>query len=161
MNHSADIARIAEQESLLAFPSFDETDALAIGLSLHARAKAEHKAVRIDVRFWDRQLFALAMPGTDAANEDWVRRKANVVKRFQCSSYRKALEMKDAGIAFTAEHGTDPLDYAMAGGGFPLRIEGGPVIGAVIVSGLPQRLDHVYAADAIAAHLKRVIPALD
>ncbi len=33
----------------------------------------------------------------------------------------------------------DVADYALAGGGFPIRVSGAGVIGAVIVSGLPQR----------------------
>jgi uncharacterized protein (UPF0303 family) len=153
MGHETDIARIKEQEHLLVFPEFSEADALAIGLSIVRSIESTGKSGLVDVSLWDRQLFAHSMAGANADNADWVRRKINVVRRFHVSSYRKALEMLDAGREFEAARGTDPKDYAAAGGGFPIRLKNGPVIGCVTVSGLPMREDHQEAVFAIAAHL--------
>ena len=153
MAHETDIARIKEQERELVFPSFFEADALAIGLAIVRSLERGGKGGLVDVSLWDRQLFAHSMAGANADNADWVRRKVNVVRRFHVSSYRKALEMLDAGREFETTRGTDPKDYAAAGGGFPIRLKNGPVIGCVTVSGLPQREDHQEAVCAIAAHL--------
>ncbi|MGB8817035.1 MAG: heme-degrading domain-containing protein [Rhizobiaceae bacterium] len=153
MNSAADILTMKAQEKALVFERFSEKDALEIGLSIVRTLQAEGKSGLIDVSLWDRQLFAFAMAGTSFDNADWVRRKVNVVRRFHVSSYRKALEMTDAGRVFTAAFGTDPMDYAAAGGGFPVRLKDGPVIGCVTVSGLPQREDHQTAVNAIASHL--------
>ena len=153
MAHADDIARIKSQEQKLVFVSFTEADALAIGLAIVRNLEASGKNGLVDVSLWDRQIFSHSMAGANADNVDWVRRKINVVRRFQSSSYRKALELLDAGRAFEAGNGTDPKDYAAAGGGFPIRLNGGPIIGCVTVSGLPQRDDHNEAVRAIAAHL--------
>jgi uncharacterized protein (UPF0303 family) len=153
MTHESDIARIREQERELVFASFSETDALAIGLAIVRSLESAGKGGLVDVSLWDRQLFAHSMADATADNADWVRRKINVVRRFQVSSYRKALEMLDAGRVFEAARGTDPTDYAAAGGGFPIRLKNGPVIGCVTVSGLPMREDHQQVVCAIAAHL--------
>jgi uncharacterized protein (UPF0303 family) len=153
MGHEADIARIKQQEQVLVFPGFTEADALAIGLAIIRNLEAEGKNGLVDVTLWDRQVFAHSMAGANADNADWVRRKINVVRRFQTSSYRKALELLVAGRAFEAGNGTDPKDYAAAGGSFPIRLKDGPVIGCVTVSGLPQRDDHNEAVRAIALHL--------
>ena len=45
-------------------------------------------------------------------------------------------------------------DYAVHGGGFPLALEGLGCIGAITVSGVPQREDHGIVADGLAAFLK-------
>lgn len=153
MADEADIARIKQQEQALVFSTFTEADALTIGLAIVRSLEAAGKNGLVDVSLWDRQLFAHSMAGANADNADWVRRKINVVRRFQTSSYRKALEMLDAGRVFEAGNGTDPKDYAAAGGGFPIRLKDGPVIGCVTVSGLPQRDDHNQAVAAIAEHL--------
>lgn len=153
MAHEVDIEQIKRQENLLVFPAFSAADALAIGLMIVRNLQSAGKSGLVDVSLWDRQLFAHSMDGATADNADWVRRKINVVQRFQLSSYRKALELLDAGRSFEAARGTDPKDYAAAGGAFPIRLKGGPLIGCVTVSGLPQREDHNQSVAAIAAHL--------
>lgn len=153
MSHSADIAKIKIQEDTLAFSAFSETDALSIGLAIIERIKAANGFGLIDIRLWDRQLFAYSMPGATQDNAEWVRRKINVVRRFHASSYRKALELAEAGRSFNEALGMDPMEYAAAGGCFPIRLKGGPVVGCVTVSGLPQRDDHRVVVEVISAHL--------
>ncbi len=158
---AADIACIIEQEKALLFLGFNEADAWAIGSRIREMALARGQGVFIDIRFWDRVLFTHAMAGTNADNEDWVRRKINVVRRFQLSSYRQKLEMDRDGKVFEAARGTNPAEYAAAGGGFPIALANGPVIGCVTVSNLPMRQDHGLAVEAIAVHLGVKAPVLD
>jgi uncharacterized protein (UPF0303 family) len=153
MTNVQDIAKILEQERVLVFSSFDEGDAFAIGSFIKSGLDKAGRGALIDVRLWDRQLYCCAMKGTSADNADWVRRKVNVVQRFQTSSYRKALELADAGKVFERGYGADPIDYAAAGGGFPIRMKDGPIVGCITVSGLPQRDDHRVVVEALAAHL--------
>jgi uncharacterized protein (UPF0303 family) len=148
-----DITLILTQESTLVFPSFDEATAWSIGSRIREIAALRGQGVFIDIRLWDRVLFTHAMAGTSSDNEDWVRRKVNVVRRFQCSSYRKGLELKRDGKVLDAAVGCNPMDYAAHGGGFPISHTSGPIIGCITVSNLPQREDHKLAVEAIAAVL--------
>lgn len=148
MSDQTDIAQIAEQERQLVFKSFDEDAALALGVDLKKRADAKGKAVAIHIRFWDRTLFHFAMAGTTHDNADWMRRKANVVERYHHPSYRLGLERGGSG-AMKPIWGFDHEDYVFAGGGFPIRVEGAGCIGAVIVSGLPEREDHALVVEAL------------
>jgi uncharacterized protein (UPF0303 family) len=150
---SEDIERIIEQERRLVFPGFDEHTAFAIGSAIRERALKEGLGLVADVRLWDRPLFYVAMPGTTADNPQWVRRKANTVQRLQKSTYRVVLEKSWEGDVFPPGRGLDPMEFVLAGGGFPIRVQGVGVIGAVTVSGLPQRDDHAVVVRAICEQL--------
>lgn len=153
MSIESDIARIKLQEERLRFSSFSEADAWALGSAMRERALAGKWPFVIDIRTGIRPLFYVALPGSTPENPDWVRRKVNTVYRFEAASYRVGLEHKLSGKPLDQSRGVNPLDYAAAGGGFPIRI-GSVVVGAVTVSGVPQRDDHNFVVEALAAHLK-------
>jgi uncharacterized protein (UPF0303 family) len=154
MSFEDDLAKVAEQERICVFKAFDETTALAIGTRIAELAAAAGKALAIDVRFWNRQLFFYAMPGTSADHPEWIRRKSNYVRRYNRSSYLKMLRNENAGkIGFAVDEGVDDMEIAGHGGSFPIRIEGVGVVGAITVSGVPGRYDHGFVVEGICAHL--------
>jgi uncharacterized protein (UPF0303 family) len=145
------VDRIAAQEARLVFERFDEEAALALGLDIKARVAAMGKSAVIDVRLWDRRLFWFAMAGTTSDNETWVERKVSAVRRFHKSTYR--IQHERAGAKLLPEtHGPEAVGSCVfAGGGFPLNVRGIGCVGAVTVSGLPEREDHAVAVAAICA----------
>ncbi|RWG58187.1 MAG: heme-degrading domain-containing protein [Mesorhizobium sp.] len=152
-SRAVDIRKVVEQESALVFERFDETTAFEIGISIRANGLVGRQALVIDVRFWDRQLFHAALPGSSAINAEWARRKFNSVRMFHKSSYRLALEQQREDRTFPPGYGLNPKDYALAGGAFPIRVQAVGVIGALVVSGLSERADHETAVAALCAHL--------
>lgn len=148
-----DIALIQKQEETLVFPAFDEAVAFKIGAAIRERALTDNLPIIVDVRLWDRPLFYAAMPGSNASNPDWARRKINVVKRYLKSTYRLVLEQQRPDRTFKVGEGLDIVDYVLAGGGFPITVNGAGVIGAITVSGLPERDDHGVVVEAICKHL--------
>jgi uncharacterized protein (UPF0303 family) len=144
-----DIAKIIDQERGLVFAEFDEHVAFAIGSAIRERAVRETLGLVADVRLWDRPLFYCAMPGTTGDNPNWVRRKANLVQRVQKSSYRVALETDAPERVFPERRALPQADFAIAGGGFPIKVKGIGVVGAVTVSGLHERDDHEIGVAAI------------
>lgn len=153
MDKAADIAKIKEQELGLVFEQFNEATAFSIGSRIRDRAIREGLALVVEVRLWDRPLFYCAMPGTSGDNPNWVRRKFNVVHRLLRSSYRVALEQSREDRTFPASRALDVADFALAGGGFPIRLRGLGPIGCVTVSGLAERDDHQVVVDAICDEL--------
>lgn len=149
-----DIDTITRQEQALLFPRLDENTAFQLGTMLRDVADRHAYGITIDIRKFDQQLFFAALPGTTPENIDWMRRKINVVKHFHKSSYRVGLELKLKGTTLEARSGLPVRDYAAHGGSFPLHVQGSGIIGAVTISGLPQRQDHEFVAGAIAALLK-------
>jgi uncharacterized protein (UPF0303 family) len=148
-----DLSRIALQEQQLQYPSFNEESAWSLGNRLRQMALKRKLAVVIDIRRVNQPLFYTALPGTTPDNVEWVRRKSNVTLRLHRSSYAVGLETEAKGTNLLERFGFPVADYAAHGGCFPLRVINTGVIGAVTVSGLPQREDHQLVIEALSAEL--------
>jgi len=146
----ADLARIALQEQRLRFDVFDPETAWKLALVLRADGASRQAPIVAVVETWALRLAAFALPGATDDNFDWVRRKINVVRRFERSSYAIGLQLAAAGETLADLGALPPRDYAVFGGAFPIFVRGAGCIGAVAVSGLPQRDDHKLVTAALA-----------
>ena len=96
------------------------------------------------------RLAAFALPGATDDNFDWARRKINVVRRFQRPSYVLGLQLQRSNKTLADLGALPERDFAVHGGAFPIFVRGAGCIGAVAVSGLPQREDHRMVVAALA-----------
>lgn len=152
MTRPNDIDLLIAQEARLRFETFGLDTAWELGTRLRARAADRGKAILIEIRLGSRPVFLSAMPGTSASNADWARRKANTVELTDQSTYRAGQTPSDEGTLHE-RLGLALRDYAVAGGGFPILLASGVRVGAVIVSGLPQREDHKLIVEVLAEFL--------
>lgn len=157
---SDDLKQLALQEQRLRFSRFDEETAWEIGSRFRALADARKLPIVIDIRLAARQLFYCAMAGSTPDNPEWVRRKSNVVLRYLKSSYRIGRELAVKSDTLDQHRGVLPMDYAPHGGSFPIHVEGAGIIGAITVSGLPQREDHNLVVEVLAAVLDQPLDGL-
>ena len=148
-----DIRRLEEQERLLRFIRFSPDDAWALGNRVRETALSLGAGVAIDISLRDRVLFHCALPGTSTDNVEWIRRKRNTVLRLWHSSYLVGRRLALSGREQMEAHNLPHLDFAVHGGSFPLFVAELGCVGAVTVSGVPQRTDHAIVADAIAGFL--------
>jgi uncharacterized protein (UPF0303 family) len=148
-----DIRRLEEQERLLRFSRFSPDDAWALGNRVRETALARGAGVAIDISLRDRPLFHCALPGTSTDNVEWIRRKRNTVLRLWHSSYLVGRRLALIGRDQEEAHNLPHADFAVHGGSFPLFVADLGCVGAVTVSGVPQRIDHAIVADAIAGFL--------
>lgn len=142
---TTDRQKVAAQEKLLVFESFDENTAWQLGSILRAKAEAAGQSVTIDIRQGDDCLFFTAMDGTTSLNANWARRKRNLVNELQRSSYALGLSR-----ALGEDIPADDEDHAAHGGCFPIRVTEVGFVGTATVSGLPQREDHILVTEGIA-----------
>jgi uncharacterized protein (UPF0303 family) len=152
MSIQDDLDRIAVQESTLILPAFTPDTAWQLGTLLRDLAVARKYPIVVDVRRFGsphQQLFYTALDGTTPDNQRWVQRKVNTVARMHRSSYRVGLTLALEKIGFTERYGLSEADYAAHGGCFPLRVTAAGIVGAVTVSGLPQREDHNLVVEAL------------
>jgi uncharacterized protein (UPF0303 family) len=150
-----DLARIALQEQRLRFDAFDVEAAWTLALVLREDALARQAPIVAVIETWAMPLASFALPGATADNFDWARRKVNVVRRFQRSSYSLGLMLAQTGRTLADMGALPERDYAVHGGAFPIFVHGAGCIGAAAVSGLPQRDDHNMVVTALARVLNQ------
>jgi uncharacterized protein (UPF0303 family) len=150
MSMDDDLAQIALQEAELVFDSFDPHVAWELGTRARNLGQERQLGIVVDVTLLSMPLFYAALPGALPDNANWVRRKRNVVFRFLRASYATGLMLSKQQVTLAGKFGLPEADYAAHGGSFPIVVHGAGCIGALTVSGLPQREDHQLAVEAIA-----------
>lgn len=157
MSLEDDLRIVALQEQRLRFDRFGPAEAWELGRRLKETAESRQAFLAIDISSQLQQLFHFAMPGTSPNNSDWIRRKRNTVLRFFRSSYGVGLQMQQRQTTLQTSYCLDFADYADHGGGFPIVVRDMGCIGAVTVSGLPQREDHGLVVEVLAGMLGQAV----
>ncbi len=143
------LAELLRQEEELRFDSFNEDDAWELGALFVGRAKEERLTVSIDISTKDKVLFHYSFRGTNPDNDEWIRRKRNLVNRFGHSSYYFGQKLKADGATLEGRYYVSEAEYAAHGGCFPLAIKNVGAIGTITVSGLAQADDHEFATRVV------------
>lgn len=146
----AEISALQKQQKELVLTKFDEDDAWTMGLWLREQAAKNNHCIAMSISLNRKKVFHCMMPGTAPLSDDWLRRKENTIYKFFKSSFEMAYFLDMNNQTVHSRYGLAHEDFAIAGGGLPITVEGVGVVGAVAVTGLSQEDDHKLAADAIA-----------
>ncbi|MBP1880879.1 heme-degrading domain-containing protein [Agrobacterium rubi] len=144
---------VKAEEDALQLDSFNYDFAWKLGSHIRENAAALKLPVAIEVRHGVDVVFASLLPGATIDNFGWTSRKCAVVHRFHRSSLRVRLQAEAGDYDFNAKFGLPSAQFVASGGGFPLTLRGGTLIGSVAVSGLPDVEDHAL----ITASLKELL----
>lgn len=141
-------AEIDHIDRSLLFPAFTASTAWTLGSALRNKLLAYAKPCVIDISLaqGNHCLFhATTHSGTAPDNDLWVQRKRAAVLRWSVSSYSLGRKFEHDEAAFQAKFmlGETAGQYAIHGGGWPVRVRGVEgVVAVVVVSGLKQEQDH-------------------
>ena len=144
---------LAREQRSLALATFNYDFVWALGSRMREAALAQGAPVAIEIYHGTDVVFATLMPGATVDNFDWTRRKCAVAHRFHRSSLSVRLEAEEKGYDFNARFRLPPGDFVASGGGVPLILAGGTLVGSIGVSGLPDVQDHRLATECLAALL--------
>ncbi|MGR3909920.1 heme-degrading domain-containing protein [Burkholderia sp. SR8] len=97
-------------------------------------------------------LFYCARDGSGAHHSDAIRRRQNTVLRFGASSLEVGARFRRAGWSLQSQ-GLSDADYALDGGGVPLRLAGGAIVGAMTIAGLDDERDHALVVESLRWHV--------
>ena len=145
----ADVAELEAEFAQLRLTELDHEAAVALGEDLVRRSRAKGWPMAVSVKLGDHEVFHVALPGAKPINDNWIRRKRNLIELTGEPTFlvgqRLAAEGKTLDDLELSE-----VDFAPAGGGYPLIVND-VVVGSVIVSGVPQQDDHALVVEALTA----------
>ena len=134
-----DIQSLEAEANRLVLPRFNETVALRLGAILIELAAG--LGVVINIRNGHRTFFHASLPGSQANNDNWARRKSNTVLVMGRASMLVGLRNAERKRTLATE-GLDEANHADHGGAVPVRVTGVGMVAVCTVSGLPQEDDH-------------------
>lgn len=150
MDAKAFYAKCLEEEKKYTFPKFARSDVWELGCDLVEAAKDFSGPLATTIWINGAELFCYYPEGTGAFHDQWLTRKRKTVTTLGMASMTFKAKLAATGSTMKDEC-LDEMEYAACGGGFPIRIQGGCVIGFIGMSGLSDDEDHA----AILAGLDR------
>ncbi|APA12046.1 hypothetical protein sscle_08g068160 [Sclerotinia sclerotiorum 1980 UF-70] len=150
-----DLESIARIDSSLIFEHFTTSDAWVLGSALRERLLPHPTPVVISISLSNANqiLFhCCTHSGTMPDNDSWVSRKRKTVLRWGVSTWYMWCKFEGDEGAFARKYGlgNESGDYAIHGGGVPIRVTGVEgVVACVVVSGLKQWEDHGVIVEVI------------
>lgn len=140
---------LAEEQQGLLLDRFDYDFAWRLGFMMRETAASAGAPVAITVAHGADLVFSVLMPGATPDNSDWAAGKRAVANRFHRSSLAMRLEAEQGKFDFHRRYRLDESRFVASGGGVPLMLRNGTLIGTVAVSGLPDVEDHRMIVDAL------------
>ena len=152
---------VSEQEKALRFDHFNHKDAWELGSFLVNRIYDNNIEMAVSIRKVNGYiLFQHGTEATNRNNQNWMDRKFNTVTMMERSSFGVWAKSNISGQGI-AEHGLSEKDYAFCGGGFPIWLKSGEMVGVLIVSNLPHEQDHQFIIDSLQEYLDVQVPSVE
>jgi uncharacterized protein (UPF0303 family) len=146
--------QLLEEESLLRLPSLSNSDALEIGEIATTLGNQRRVPITVQVRIGDWIVYHASLEGSKPENDLWIERKVAVVLLKQHSTMYERVSAEERGVDWHKENNLKDETYAIHGGALPLITDQG-FKGILIISGLPQVEDHLFAIEVLTEFLAR------
>lgn len=147
-----------QEEQKYTFPSFCRDHVWELGKDLVAAGQEAAGPLAFEIDLNGVTVFRYFSAGTGAYHGQWLDRKRRMVQLTEKSSLRVGIELHLAGETMEESMRLDPATHAACGGGFPIRLEGGCVIGFIGASGLSDIEDHNVIIKALERYFRRHWP---
>jgi len=147
-------ANLLREEKVLSPSSLTNNDAIEIGEIATTLGKQRKLPIAIEVRIGDWIVFHASLQGSKPENDWWINRKVAVVKLKQHSTMYERVSAEERGVDWHKENNVPDETHAIHGGALPLITDEG-FKGILIISGLPQVEDHLFAVEVLTEFLAR------
>ena len=146
--------QLLKDEKNLSLKSLNNHDAIAIGQIAVTLGNQRKLPIAIEVRIGEWIVFHASLEGSKPENDWWINRKVAVVMLNQHSTMFERVSAEERGVDWHKENGVTDETHAIHGGALPLITEEG-FKGILIISGLPQVEDHLFAVEVLTEFLAR------
>ncbi|MGN0412731.1 MAG: heme-binding protein [Lachnospiraceae bacterium] len=144
---------VSKQEEMLRFDSFTNKDAWELGKFMVERIYNNGIELAVSIRKCNGTiLFQHETAGTNLLNDKWLGRKCQTVILREQSSFGAWVDANITGETVES-NGLDPREYVFIGGGFPIKLKTGEMVGVLLASNLPQQKDHQFVVDTLSDYL--------
>lgn len=138
---------LLQEEIDCTLKEFSREMAWSLGLSIRELLLEQKYPAAVEVVHCGVVAFYSSLTGATVDQEDWIRRKRNVVSRFGHSSLWAKVS---AQPGFHERYRLPDADYAAVGGGFPIHVAGIGHVGTVTISGMASDVEeHRLITDCI------------
>ena len=145
---------LLREEKVLSLSSLNNNDAIEIGEIATTLGTQRKLPIAVEVRIGDWIVFHASLQGSKPENDWWINRKVAVVKLKQHSTMYERVSAEERGVDWHKENNLQDETHAIHGGALPLITDDG-FKGILIVSGLPQVEDHLFAVEVLTEFLAR------
>lgn len=140
---------VKEQEETLVFDHFSNKDAWELGQFMVK--KVYEKGIDLAICIKKRNgnvIFQYMTEKANLLNEYWMERKFKTVNLLERSSFGSWAEynVKERELA---DDRLSENEYALCGGGFPIRLKSGEMVGVLLTSNLPHEQDHDFMIECL------------
>lgn len=145
---------LAAQEERLRFESFSPEDALRLAELLRQLSEGDGKALSVQIDLNGFTVYRAFPAGTGRLNDRWMEKKLSTVALTGKSTMRFWTELAAFGYSRPMEM-LPTSELVTCGGGFPILLKDGSVIGGIAVSGPGDAYEH----EVIVRAMERFIEA--
>ena len=146
--------QLLEEEQILKLSSLTNSDAVVIGEIATTLGNQKIAPITVQVRIGDWIVFHASLQGSKPENDWWINRKVAVVMLKQHSTMYERVSAEERGVDWHKENNLQDETHAIHGGAIPLITNEG-FRGILIISGLPQVEDHLFAVEVLTGFLAR------
>jgi uncharacterized protein (UPF0303 family) len=146
--------QLLEEEQILKLLELSNSDAVEIGEIATALGKQRSVPITVQVRIGDWVVYHASLEGSKPENDWWINRKVAVVMLKQHSTMYERVFAEERGVNWHKENNLQDETHAIHGGALPLITNEG-FKGILIISGLPQVEDHLFAVEVLTEFLAR------
>jgi uncharacterized protein (UPF0303 family) len=129
--------------------SFSNQTAMDMGISIINLAKKRKQQIAVEISRLNYTVFLYVDDSLPEDKLNWLRRKANVAKRFEESSLSVKNDLQEGKMTLDKTFGLDEKDFLANGGAIPVFVKGAGMIAIITVSGLHDEEDHQIIIDAL------------
>jgi len=139
---------------MLKLPSLTNSDAVEIGEIATSLGNQRKLPITIEVRIGDWIVFHASLEGSKPENNWWINRKVAVVLLKKRSTMYERVSAEERGVDWYEENKLKDETHSIHGGALPLITDEG-FKGILVISGLPQVEDHLFAVEVLTEFLAR------
>ena len=141
--------QLLEHEAAAALEKIDIEIARKIGRRAFELATERNHPITISVELDGEEVFRQNVAGDSEEHSGWIARKSNVVNLTHHSTMYERVKSEEDETDWHVDHGVVDETHAIHGGGFPLITTDGSFRGVLLISGLPQVDDHLFAVEVL------------